>query len=143
LTTVERVLTLESIPIFAVVSAEELLRLGAAMTEVQLDEGSILFTEADPPALYALVSGELSLETEGGEAPLLVMPGDAVGIHETLAGTPMVRHARVSKPGTALRIDAEDLLDLLSQRPELLQQLFRACLRSLEDSASPVIPSRE
>lgn len=129
LTTVEKVLMLQSIPIFAGISAEELLRLGAIMTEVQLSEGSCLYTQADPPAIYALRTGELRLESDKGETPLAAMPGDAVGIHETLAGAPQARQARIARPGTALRIDAEDLLDLLSQRPELLQQLFRSFLR--------------
>jgi CRP-like cAMP-binding protein len=34
------------------------------------------------------------------------------------------RRARVTREGLALRIDREDLFDLMSQRPELLRRLF-------------------
>jgi CRP-like cAMP-binding protein len=41
-----------------------------------------------------------------------------------LSGQPLGRSADVLRGGTALRIDRDDLFDLLGQRPELMRQLF-------------------
>ena len=61
-------------------------------------------------------------------------PGDAVGLYETLAGTARGAVGRdpfrlvVEETGAALRIDREELFDLIGQRPALLQQLFAALI---------------
>ena len=55
-------------------------------------------------------------------------PGDVVGIQEALAGAAgrEPRRLTVAEAGAALRIDRDDLFDLLGQRPDLLQQIFSA-----------------
>ena len=66
-----------------------------------------------------------------GPVPTLrAEPGDVVGMHETLAGTvdgaAGPRRLTVAESGAALRIDRDDLFDLLGQRPDLQQQIFSA-----------------
>jgi CRP-like cAMP-binding protein len=129
---IQKVFVLESIPVFSDVSAEEMLRLASIVTEVNLEEGSILFSRAGSPAMYAVLSGELTLESFPDKSALTAGPYDVVGIYETFAGIPPAYHASVSRPGTALRIERDDLFDLLSQRSALLQQLFSALLRSYQ-----------
>ena len=51
-------------------------------------------------------------------------PGDAVGLYQMLAGIPLVRQGRCLEDASFLRIDREDLLDLLMQRPDLQRQLL-------------------
>ncbi len=126
LNAIQKVFVLEAIPAFAGVSAEEMLRLAAIAVEIGFSEGSSLFNEADPPALYALIAGELALESSLGDPVLVAGPSDVVGIYETFAGIPILRHARVTRSGTALRIDRDDLFDLLALRPDMIQQLFSA-----------------
>ena len=53
-----------------------------------------------------------------------------VGVYETLAGAAIGRRAVVASAGRALRIEREELFELLGQRPELLQQLFGALFRA-------------
>jgi hypothetical protein len=60
---------------------------------------------------------------------IVVGPHHAVGIRETLARVPLTLRARVTRGGTALRIDRDDLFDLLGQRTSLLQQMFAALFR--------------
>ena len=58
--------------------------------------------------------------------------GDGVGVHEALAGSALGStkshgsRLTVAEASAALRIDSDDLFDLLGQRPELLQQIFSA-----------------
>jgi AAA family ATP:ADP antiporter len=135
LTPIDRVLVLESAPVFSDVSAAEMVRLAAITTEVRLEAGSLLFRESDPPALYTLLSGEIALESAAGAPALVAGPNDVIGLHETLAGLRLTRHARVSRAGTALRMDRDDLFDLLAQRPDLLRQLFSSLVRSADSTS--------
>lgn len=102
---------------------------------MRLNAGSDLFSERERPAIYALISGELSLEG-GAQSPIIAGPSDVVGIYETLAGIDYEFHARVRQDGIALRIDREDLFDLLVQRSALLRQVFGALFRNQSASAA-------
>jgi CRP-like cAMP-binding protein len=132
LTPIEKVLALRSVPIFSGVAAEEMVQLASIARQVPLEPGTTQARESDPPALYVLLSGELTLDAAGssGEPPTTAAAGDVVGLVETLAGTPIGRTVVVSRTGCALRIEREDLFDLLGQQPTLLQQLFSALFRS-------------
>ncbi len=137
LNAIEKGLVLKNIPVFSLVSPDEIIALASVASEMSLTEGSTLFTEADRPAIYALVSGELSIE-RGRESPLIAGPSDVVGIYETLAGIDFEFHARVTQSGIVLRIDREDLFDLLIQRSVLLRQVFGALFRRQTYSGTAV-----
>ena len=135
LTSIEKVLVVERIQPFSRVTPDVLLPLGSIAREVQMMAGARLFGPSDPPALWVIVAGTVSLEV-AGKPPVEARAGDAVGIYETLAGGSVGCQARVTDPGVALSVDREDLFDLLSLRSDLLQQLFRALLASSRDSSS-------
>ena len=133
LTPIEKVLTLQGIPIFSHVAAAEMLQLAAITTQVTLEQGAVISGEAEPPSLCVVLAGRLSLERPGGSEPVATAgPGDAIGVYETLAGIDSGATARpglrlvVTAGGLTLRIDRDDLFDLLGYRPVLLQQLFSA-----------------
>jgi len=126
---IEKGLVLKSIPVFSQVSPDEIIALGSVASEVSLAAGSDLFTETDLPAIFALVSGEVLVEGRSA-SPILAGPSDVIGIYETLAGIDFEFHARIIKDGIALRIDREDLFDLLGQRSALLRQVFGALFRN-------------
>jgi ATP:ADP antiporter, AAA family len=133
---IEKALVLQTVPLFSQVSAAEMLSLSAIVRETPIETGLTLFRESDPPALFILLTGELSLEMpESRTAPHLpglasAREGDAVGLYETLAGLPMGARGHGLRPGTALRIEHDDLFDLLGQRGDLLQQIFGAFFRA-------------
>ena len=127
---IDKVLALGSIPIFTGIAAEDMLSLASIAEEIRLTPDSYLFRETDPPALHVLLSGELSLESSQDHPAVFVGPHDAIGIRETFARLPLNLRARVTRGGTALRINQDDLFDLLGQRASLLQQLFVALFRS-------------
>ena len=136
----DKMLVLKNIPIFSEVNAEEMIGLSSIAVEVPLESGAMLFKEADPPALFALVSGELRLEATQDKSPATAEPYDVIGIQRILAGISLGHRARVVHEGAALRIDGEDLFDLLAQRPDLLRQLLSAVSRARpgKRSATPV-----
>jgi ATP:ADP antiporter, AAA family len=126
---IEKGLVLKTIPVFSQVSPDEIIALASVATEMQLTAGSDLLAEADPPAIYALISAELSIEGPEG-FPIIAGPSDVIGIYETLAGIDFRFHARIRLGGIALRIDREDLFDLLVQRSALLRQVLGALFRN-------------
>ena len=132
LTPIQKALALQRVPLFSHVSGAEMLYLAAIATQVDLEKDTVLSDETGPFGLGILLSGELALTTPDSPAPVATaQPGDAVGVYETLAGLeadPRFEHLRllVTEPGSALRIDRDDLFDLLGQRPDMLQQIFAA-----------------
>lgn len=130
---IEKVLFLQAIPTFATIAADEMLSLASIAKEVPLSARSVLFRVTDRPALYVIVSGEVTLTPAGDAEALEADEGDAVGVYQTLAGVPIACEARVLHEGAALRIDREELFDLLSQRSDLLQQVFGALFRARTD----------
>jgi ATP:ADP antiporter, AAA family len=122
---IEKGLALKTIPVFSLVSPDEIIPLASVAVETRLIEGSELFPEAGEPAIYVMVSGELLINTREG-SNISAGPGDVVGLYETLAGIHCEFRTRVGRAGIALRIDREDLFDLLGQRSTLLRQVFSA-----------------
>ena len=133
LTPIQKLLALQRISVFSRVSATEMRHLAAIARQVKMEADAMIAGEADWPVLWIILRGTVSLETpDGSEPPLHAGPGDVVGLAEALAGRPRVGHGpaqrrvTVVEPGSALRIDRDDLFDLLGQRSDLLQQLFAA-----------------
>jgi ATP:ADP antiporter, AAA family len=127
---IEKILILKSIPVFSDVSAEEMPGLASIATEVPLVAGALLFEETSQPALFALITGEISLESTAGEPAAIAGANDAIAVQQTLAGINLQRNGRILRGGTSLRIEREDLFDLIAQRPDLLRQLFGALSRA-------------
>lgn len=124
LTPVEKVMALQRISTFSRFRTDDLLALANAAQTVALAEGATLCGEGSPPALLILIAGEVVVDRRDG-TQVTAHSGDAIGLHESLAGR-TVRAARVVARGAALRLERDDLYDLLADRPQLLQQLFTA-----------------
>jgi ATP/ADP translocase/HEAT repeat protein/CRP-like cAMP-binding protein len=133
---IERVLLLQTSPLLARATGEQLLRLADISREVPLVEGAVLCGENDVAAIYGVLSGELVIDARG-EPPTIARAGDSIGIYETLAAIPAGATVRVSKAGTALRIDGRELFDLLADDIDLVQGLFSALLHA-EPLGEPV-----
>ena len=129
LTAIDRVFALQYVPLFRRVSAEEMQHLAGIAAPVKMAAGAVLFPESAPPALWLLLTGEVALESSTGQPPATARGGDIIGSVSTMAGRSLGRSAKVVKEGTALKIDREDLFDLLAERPELLRQMFAGMFR--------------
>jgi ATP/ADP translocase/HEAT repeat protein/CRP-like cAMP-binding protein len=121
---IEKVLALQQIPIFARISADEMRRLADIAITTPMTTGTPLFAESAAPALWVLLTGEVVLTSSAGAPPLTARGGEIIGSIMTMAGRPLNRAADVKAPGIALKIDRDDLFDLLGERPEMLRQMF-------------------
>jgi ATP/ADP translocase/CRP-like cAMP-binding protein/HEAT repeat protein len=126
----QKVLALQRVPIFSRVSAEEIRPLAEIAQVVTMQAGASLFTESAPAAVWLVLSGEVQLNAPGGAPPITARGGDVIGSVGAMAGQPLGRAATVTKAGSALKLDREDLLSLIAERPELLRQLFAGLFRN-------------
>jgi hypothetical protein len=126
---IEKGLVLKTIPVFSLVSPDEMIALASMATEMRMNAGSDIVNEEDRPAIYVLISGQVSIEGDVG-SPVIAGPSDVIGTYETLAGIDFEFRAHVSRDGIALRIGHEDLFELLTHRAALLRQVFGALFRS-------------
>jgi AAA family ATP:ADP antiporter len=127
---VEKVLALQRVPLFSRVDAADMLALAAATRTVQIAAGTRLFEASAPPALWIILSGEVTLDTPDTHA-ILARSGDTIGAEALLRTEAMGAVADCTRSGIALRLDREDLFDLMEERPSLLQQLFVALFKGV------------
>jgi CRP-like cAMP-binding protein len=134
---IDKVLLLQALPVFSRTTADELFALAAIARELRLVENEPVFNEGDPPALYVVLSGELSVQSPENETHAeVVSAGDVLGLHETLAGTPFDWRAKVVTGGLALKIERDSLFEVLADQEDLLQALFSALFRSSASSGA-------
>jgi CRP-like cAMP-binding protein len=129
LTAIDRVFALKYVPIFARVSADEMTHLAAVAAPVQMKEGTILFAESAPPAIWLALTGEVVLESSKGDAPVTAHSGDIIGSINAMAGNSLGRTGKVVRSGVALRIGHDEMFDVLGERPDLLRQMFAGMFR--------------
>jgi CRP-like cAMP-binding protein len=132
---VEKVLALQRVPVFSRISVDEMRPLAEIAQTVPMSVGSLLFAESAPLALWLILSGEVAMDDADGRQ-LTARSGDIIGSLGMLSGQPLGRSASVLRSGLALRIDREDLFDLLGQRPELMRQLFEGMFAVGSEPAS-------
>jgi CRP-like cAMP-binding protein len=126
----EKVLLLRQNPLLRRATVSQLLDLAAITREVSLVAGSVLFSETDQPAIYHVLRGEVRLEAAHAAAVRIAGPGSTIGVSETLAGVSLGRRATVTVAGQALRLDHEELFDVLADHIDLLQGLFSGLLQA-------------
>ena len=132
LTPIQKVLAMQRVPVFSRMSAIEMRHLAAIAHQFELEADAVVSGNTDPPMVYVVLSGALSLEVpDTSVPPIPARPGDVIGLLAALAGQDGEvgvdrRRLVVAQAGSGLRIDRDDLYDLLGQRPDLLQQIFSA-----------------
>jgi hypothetical protein len=129
----DKILLFESYPIFSSLSRDELMGIVGTASEMRFSEGSELFGELAVPALHAIVSGLVVVETLDEKFPVSASGGDAIGLYQMLSGIPLARRAFCASDSLILRVERGDFLDLLRLRPELMRQI----LGSLYSSRRP------
>ncbi|HTH01619.1 MAG TPA: Npt1/Npt2 family nucleotide transporter [Vicinamibacterales bacterium] len=134
---VEKILALQRLPVFSRIAPDEMAALAATTETVVMKVGTPLFAESAPVALWVVLSGEVSLDDAGGGNPTVARTGDVIGSLSMLSGQPLGKTADVLRSGVVLRLERDDLFDLLGERPELLRQLFAGMFKVGAETAAP------
>jgi CRP-like cAMP-binding protein len=133
---VEKILALQRVPVFDRIAADEMGQLAGITHTVVMTAGTQLFPESAPVALWLVLSGEVSLDGATDSSHGVARSGDIVGSLSMLSGRPLGKSANVVRSGVALRIDRDELFDLLGERPELLRQLFEGMFKIGTDASA-------
>ncbi len=131
-------------PLLGRAAAAELLALVGAARRISLESGEGLFLDDDPAALCLVLEGALRLES-GGAAPIVAGPGGTLLVAETLAGAVAGWRATADGSCRVLRVERDDVFTVLSDRVDLLQDLFSGALAggsALADAAPAGLPAR-
>jgi CRP-like cAMP-binding protein len=135
LSTVEKVMYLQTVPILSHATAEELYELGAIARVAPLEQEGTFFAPGTPASIVLILSGELEISSPA-DTRTRAASGASIGVRETLAGASFADTARVVEPGSALLIDREPLFDLLADRMDLLQGVFAAVFQGQSGTAT-------
>ena len=126
LSTIEKVLFLKSIDLFAQAAIEDLGRVAALTADVRFRSGETIFREGElVEAIYFGVKGRVAVERNGNRVRE-VGEKEAVGIVAALDQEPAVHTVIALEPVYALKLNAQDFHDMLSVDYELVRAVFRA-----------------
>jgi CRP-like cAMP-binding protein len=125
LSTVEKVLFLKSVEIFAHAAIEELGRVATLMQEVRFESGETIYREDNPiDAIFVILRGRVAVQS-GGKLVRELGERHVVGALAALDLGVALRTATVMEPVHALKLNVQDFQDLLASDFELVKAVFR------------------
>lgn len=133
--TVERVLLLRNVGIFASTPGDVLAQLALDIVEVELAAGETLFSQGDlGTSMFVVVDGRVRVHLEG-ETLAELGEGEIVG--ELAALDPEPRSASVTAlvPSRLFRIDQELLLELMADQPEIVRGVIHELAQRIRRSS--------
>jgi len=134
LTAVEKVIFLQDVDIFQLISTEDLARVAAITEEIEYPEGHVLFKISDlSDSMYLVIEGKVKLDRDG-ETVMIAGHKDVFGTWALFDDESRVVNASVIEQSTLLKIDKEDFIDLLADNVKITQSVLKAMvvkLRSL------------
>ncbi|MGE5186252.1 MAG: cyclic nucleotide-binding domain-containing protein [Acidobacteriota bacterium] len=135
LTTVEKMMLLRQVPMFAELDAEDLEELAAVVEEKHVDAGTELFREGETgDAVYLIVRGRVRVLVAAGGAEKTIDdlgPGSCIGEMAVLDASPRSATVRALERTRALRVPAEGFRRVLADRPEMSQVIVVDLVRRL------------
>jgi CRP-like cAMP-binding protein len=135
MTTVDRVIALQRVGLFADVPGRTLASLARRVSEVEVTQGAPIIVEgAVEEHMYAIVRGRVRVH-HGERSVTVLGAGSTVG--ELAALVPQRRTASVTalEPTTMLRIDRPLLEELLADRPALAHGIIAALVAMVRERA--------
>lgn len=118
---VETMFLLEGVELFEGSGVDEIAALAAIAREERVPAGKPVFRTGDPgDRFFVIVSGEVRVEREG-KLHFRLGPKDSFGEVSLLDGAPRPADVIAETELHLLAIERQEFLDLVSDRPELLQ----------------------
>ncbi|MEM7244588.1 MAG: cyclic nucleotide-binding domain-containing protein [Acidobacteriota bacterium] len=134
--TVEKVLRLSRVPLFAGLGTSDLGRIAELAEELTLSAGTVLFSEGDEPdGLFVVLEGRVRIE-RGGTALAVLEEGACLGEMGLLDGEPRSASATAIDDGVLLWIAREDFEDILVAHREVALAIVRVLCARLRDTSS-------
>ncbi len=137
LTTIEKMMLIRQVPIFADLTADDLEELASVVEERRVDPGKEVFREGDPgDAVYLIVKGSVVVFTGGdGTRPERVLSelgaGACIGEMAVLDASPRSATVRALERTRTLRVPGEGFKRVMSERPEMSQAIVAELVKRM------------
>jgi CRP/FNR family cyclic AMP-dependent transcriptional regulator len=133
MTTIERVVALQRVDLFADVPGRTLSAVAARAIELDVPAGTRVIAEgAVEDHLFAVVTGRLRVH-RGERTVVELGPGSTVGELAALVPEPRAASVTALEPTTLLRIDKPVLDELLADRPMLARGVIAALVAMVRE----------
>lgn len=129
--TIEKMLILRSVALFAAVREEYVAHAAMMATEIRLAAGEVLFQQGDPgTAMFVVASGELEVQVDG-ERVNLIGEREVVGEMAVLDPEPRSATVIALDDSLLLRITSQDLDLLMSEDVEVARGIIQTLCQRL------------
>ncbi len=119
----EKALALRAAPLFASLSADALLPVASLCQQIDLVGGQVLFEAGEVgDSMFVVASGLVQVK-RGAELLARLGPGEVVGEMGALDLEPRSATVVAAEPSRLIRLERNDLMDLLTDYPELMRGL--------------------
>lgn len=132
--TMERVLQLRRISLFADLVPDDLERLALLAEEVHFDDGEVMMREGEAgDRMFTILEGTVDVGLPGVAASHTIGAGEYVGILSAVTGGPRPASAYAVGDVSALSIASAALTNLILDRPEVARQMLVTVAQQLAD----------
>lgn len=133
LVAVEKVIFLQDVDIFRLISTEDLARVAAITEEIECKAGHALFKINDlSDSMYMVIEGKVKLD-RNSEIVMVASHKDVFGTWALFDDEARVVNATVIEQSTLLKIDKEDFIDLLADNVRITRSVLKAMVVKLRN----------
>lgn len=133
MTTVEKVIFLQDVDVFAKIPLEDLAYVAMIADEVVAEPGRVLYAEGDiSDSMYLVLDGSIRLQ-RGGIEVMLAGPRDVFGTWALFDDETRIVTAVAAEESNLLRIDKEDFLDLLADHSRITEGVLKVLASKLRN----------
>lgn len=131
----EKALALRAAPLFAPLAADQLVPIARVCSVRALAAGETLFRAGDVgDAMYVVVRGAVEV-VHRGRAIATLGPGECVGEMAAIDLEPRSAAVAAVEDSVLLRLDRNDLMDLLADYPHVVDALAGVLVRRLRHAS--------
>jgi CRP-like cAMP-binding protein len=136
ITTVEKLLFLKGVALFADVPGEDLAQIALIAEELDAEPGAELVREGEAgDALYLVIEGNLRVLKAGREVSAL-SEREVFGEMALLDAAPRSATVQARSEVRLLRVHREEFAELLAERPEVARGIIQVLVRRLREAGA-------
>jgi len=134
ISTVERVLFLKSVELFSHIPGEDLAQVAAIAQEVNFEKGALVIQEGEVgDSMYLVVEGEVMIH-KLGQTITHLGEREAFGEMALLDNEPRSASVTAVRDTTCLKIDRDDVYELMSEKVEIAHGIIRVLTQRLRQA---------
>lgn len=132
-TTVEKVIFLQDVDVFAKIPLEDLAYIAMIADEVSAEAGQVIYSQGEvSDSMYLVLDGSIRLH-RGGVEVMVAKPRDVFGTWALFDNETRIVTATSVEESSLLRIDKEDFLDLLSDHSKITEGVLKVLASKLRN----------